>query len=264
MKDFVNPVLLLVVIVLMVWHVVAESDAAADALEVSLLTICVTGVVVDGSLGLARALSRRPAVRSVVWAGVFCVFGCFGWVLCSEGSARHTAGEERQAYRELYRTQLANPLARDAEGENLLTRAAALGEVDVVRRIMSDAQLTEADIDEAGLRAAESNKTAVLDELARRGLSAKAVVQGTPLLHAAAQNAACEAMAWLLARGATPNSRDAEGATPLIHATIAESVPAVQLLLDYGADVRLKDSTGQSPADFARSEELQNLLSEKK
>lgn len=263
MKDFVNPALLLIVIVLMVFRVAAETMAQADDLSVILLTICVTAVLVNGALGLARALTRRPSVKSVLWAGVFFVMGCMAWVLRSTYSGQWGVGEERQAYRELCEKQRENPLARDEEGENLLTRAAALGEVAEVRSIMSDARLTEADISEAGLRAAESNRIEVLDVLARRGLSAKAVVQGTPLLHAAAQNAACEAMEWLLARGATPNSRDAEGATPLIHATIAGSVPAVKLLLEYGADPNLRDSTGQGPADVARSEELQNILAEK-
>lgn len=263
MKDFVNPALLLVVMVLMVFRVVAETTAQADDLTVIMLAICVTAVLVNGALGLARALTRRPSVKPVLWAGVFFVLGCLVWVLRFSYSAELGVGEERQAYRELCEKQQENPLARDEEGENLLTRAAALGEVAAVRSIMSDARLTVADINEAGLRAAESNKIAVLDELARRGLNAKAVVQGTPLLHAAAQNAACEAMEWLLSRGATPNSRDAEGATPLIHAAIAGSVPAVKLLLEYGADPHLRDATGQSPADCARSEELQNILTEK-
>lgn len=258
MKDFVNPVLLLVVIVLMVCRVAVDTPEAADALMVSLFTVCATAVLVDGALGMARALARRASIRLVLWAGVFFVLGCFSWTLkdlaCVERS------EEQQVYQELVRTQSSNPLERDAEGESMLTRAAALGEVEAVHGIMGDPRLTEEDLCEAGMRAAENNKTAVLDELARRGMSAKSAVQGTPLLHAAAQNAACAAMEWLLKRGAQPNSRDAEGATPLIHATLADSAPAVKLLLEYGANPRLRDATGQGPADYARSEEVEELL----
>lgn len=262
MKDFVNPLLLLVLIVLLVFRLAMGPGAQADWLSVSMLTICVTAVVVDGILGLARALMRRSSVRLVLWAGVFFVFACFVWTLRNTYAGTGN-GEERQAYRELRDKQSENPFERDAEGENLLTRAAALGEADVVQSMMSDARLTEADINEAGMRAAEGNRVNVLNVLARRGMSAKAVVNGTPLLHAAAQNAACEAMEWLLRAGAAPNTRDAEGATPLIHATIADSVSAVKLLLEYGADPHLRDFDGQGPADFARSEELQILLAEK-
>lgn len=257
MKDYVNPLLLVVVFGLMACRVVAESDEAVNLLDVSLLSICVTGVVVDGALGLARALAKRPSVRSVVWAGVFFVLACFAWTL---QSVYLPLGEEQQAYREMKETKRQNPLERDAEGENLLTRAAALGDVRVVRDILNEAGLTEEDLNEAGLRAAESNQPAVLDQLARRGMNAKVVVNGTPLLNAAAQNAACDAMEWLLARGATPNTRDAEGATPLIHATIAGSVPAVKMLLEYGADPSLRNTTGHGPLDYARTEELQLLL----
>lgn len=258
MKDFVNPLLLLIVITLMVCRVAAETPDMADVLLLSLLTVCVTAVLVDGAVGLARALARRPSIKPVLWAGVFFVLGCFSWTL--RDVCPFDYGEEQQVYQELVRTSKQNPLERDADGENLLTRAAALGDVDMVRQVMNDARLTQADINEAGLRAAESNKTAVLDELARRGLSAKAEVQGTPLLHAAAQNAACAAMEWLLVRGAPVDSRDEQSATALMHATIADSVPAVKLLLEYGANPRLRDATGQSPADCARSAAIAELL----
>lgn len=260
MKDFVNPTLLLIVIGLMVYRVVAEAPATSDSLSLILLTVCVTAVMVNGALGLARALTRRPSVKSVLWAGAFFVLGCLAWTMRHVSPIYLGSGEERQAYQDLYQTQRENPLERDSEGENLLTRAAALGEVAVVREIMGYDHLTEADINEAGIRAAEGNKTTVLDELARRGLSAKAVVQGTPLLHAAAQNSAREAMEWLMARGADPNSRDADGMTPLMHAAIAGNQGSVQALLAHGANVRLRDNAGYAAEDYARKEELQTLL----
>lgn len=257
MKDFVNPALLFIVIALIAFRVVADGEETASALDISLMTICVTGVVVDGALGLARALARRPSVKNVMWAGGFFVLGCFAWTL---RSINILPGEEKLAYQEMYQTHRQNPLQRDEEGENLLTRAAALGEAKTVQDILNEANPSDEDIKEAGIRAAESNQTRVLDLLAGRGMDPKAAVQGTPLLHAAAQNKACEAMEWLLLRGVNPNTRDSEGTTAMIHAVIADSVPAVQLLLEYGADARLKDTNGQSPADYARSEEMKDLL----
>ena len=126
MKDFVNPALLLIIIVLMVFRVAADTLSTADHLTVILLTLCVTVVLVDGALGLARALTRRPSVWLVLWAGVFFVLACFVWTLRNTYSMGGGFGEERQAYQQLYQTQRENPLVRDDEGENLLTRAAAL------------------------------------------------------------------------------------------------------------------------------------------
>lgn len=257
MKDYVNPVLLLIVIILIACRTIAETPAAADALDLALWTLCATAVLTNGALGLARALSKRPSVFSIIWAVVFFITGCFVWTM---RSAEAEPSEEQQRYRELSATHLNKPLERDSEGENLLTRAAALGQVATVQSIINHAPVQEADLNEAGLRAAEANKVRVLDALAARGLSAKAVVQGTPLLHAAAQNGACEAMEWALVRGALPNSRDDEGTTALIHATLSGSAPAVRLLLEYGADTRMRDTKGYSPADYAHTEELQALL----
>lgn len=257
MKDYVNPILLLLVIILMACRVAVGSESTADMLNILLLSLCVTLVLVNGALGLARALARRPSVAVILWAGVFFVMGCFSWTL---NSISGVLSEEQQAYQELYQQSRDNPLERDAEGESLFTRAASLGQEDVVRDIISRAAPSEDEINEAGLRAAEGNRIKTLEELARRGMSAKATVQGTPLLHGAAQNAACEAMDWLLSRGANPNARDAEGATALIHATIADSAAAVRLLLEYGANPNLRDTKGMSPVDYARSEEITLLL----
>ena len=260
MKDYVNPMLLAVVLVLMACSLVAEADETIEVLQLSVLTLCATGALVDGTLGLARALSRRASVGCVVWGGVFFVLGCVAWAL---SSMSFEASEEQQAYKELRREQPQNPLQRDAEGENVFTRAAALGDVRVVQDVLNHANPSMDDINEAALRAVEGNRLKALEALARRGVTAGTVVDGTPLLCAAAQNGACEVMEWLLNRGAEPNARDAEGVTPLIHATLAGSERAVKLLLAYGADPQLKDTTGTGPQDVARDAALKDILTGK-
>lgn len=254
MKDYVNPFLLLVVVGLMACQASAETEPAAARLSVWILTLCVTGFVVDGALALARAMAHRPSLMSVVWAVVYLVLGSCTWVMHSGPLT-----EEQSAYRQQQQT-VSDPLARDAEGETLLSRAAALGKVDEVRRILNSATPSDLLINEAGLRAAENNHSAVLEELARLGMHSTVSVDGVPLLHAAAQNGACEAMAWLISRGAQVNARDAEGSTPLIQAAASGSVSAVKLLLQHGADLHMRDTSGRSAVDFARSEEMESLL----
>lgn len=253
MKDYANPVLLLAIVVLMACRASAEAEAVAHQLDLWILTLCVTGFVVDGALSLAKALAHRPSLMSVVWSSVFLVLGCCAWAMQAVPPT-----EEQSAY--LQQQAAPDPLARDAEGESLLTRAAALGKAEEVRRILNTSAPSEQEIDEAGMRAAEHNKPAVLEELARLGLRAAAVVDGVPLLHGAAQNGACETMEWLLARGAQVNARDAEGSTPLIQAAVSGNLPAVRLLIEHGADLKLRDTHGKSAVDFARSEEMETLL----
>lgn len=255
MKDYANPVLLLVILVLMACQGAVETAESQNVLEVWVVALCLTGLLVDGALALAQALTRRRPLMCVVWAVVFLVMGCCAWTLRSM-----PLNDEQLAYQE-QKCATSDPLARDAEGETLLSRAAALGKVREVQHILNNYSVPQELLTEAGFRAAENNQLDVLEALARLGMPAGAKLHGTPLLHAAAQNGACEAMKWLLMRGARVNERDdAEGSTALMQATMAESLPAVQLLLSHGADLRLRDSNGMSAADFARTSELEALL----
>lgn len=256
MKDYANPLLLLVVIVLMACRGVADAEATAGHLDAWILSLCVTGVLVDAALALAKSMAHRPSLMNVVWSVAFLILGSCAFALRSV-----PLSEEQTAFLQQYNDRQ-DPFARDAEGETLFTRAAALGKEDVVKSILDSTTPPEELICEAGLRAAESNKVAILDKLARVGMTADASAKGVPLLHAAAQNGACDAIRWLLERGARVNTRDTEGSTPLIQATLAGSVPAVKLLLDHGADKALRDTSGHSAEDFARTEELRELVAQ--
>ena len=256
MKDYANPILLLTIIILMACRSVAETEEIVNALEVWIFILCVSGMLVNGALALAKAMARRRPLMAAVWAVSYMLLGSCAWVM-----REAPVGEEVQAYRELYETHRQNPLERDAEGETLFTRAAALGKEDVVRDTLNHASPTAEQINEAGVRAAEGNKVNILKLLAGMGMKADAAHDGVPLLHAAAQNGSSDAMEWLLDRGANVDARDAEGATPLIHATLSGSAKAVQTLLEYGADTQLRDATGKSPADLAPSVEILQLFS---
>ncbi len=81
---------------------------------------------------------------------------------------------------------------------------------------------------------------------------------GTPL-HAAAQAANEEMVAWLLARGAGVHKKDLRGLTPLDRAALAaspynaKSFPAIaRLLLDRGAEVTLPAAIGLGDTDHIR------------
>jgi len=51
----------------------------------------------------------------------------------------------------------------------------------------------------------------------------------------------------LLARGAQVDAKDAEGEAPIHHACRNRSLPAVQLLLQHGADANVVTSSGSTP-----------------
>jgi len=65
----------------------------------------------------------------------------------------------------------------------------------------------------------------------------------------------------LLARGADPNARDAEGRPPLVSAILGNSVALVGLLLESKADANATDERGWTPLHFAADEVLPQMAS---
>ncbi|MBC6416227.1 MAG: ankyrin repeat domain-containing protein [Rhodospirillales bacterium] len=74
----------------------------------------------------------------------------------------------------------------------------------------------------------------------------------TPLYRAVRSDDA-EAVRTLLAAGANPNARDANGRAPLHEAAEWGNVEAVAALLDGGADSGARSKCGELPVDVLRS-----------
>lgn len=256
MKDYFNPLFTLIIVGGIAWCCATQGGISSSQQEAWVLSLCVVGVLVNGALALARAFTRQLSMGVVVWTAVYFVLGCCAWTMRSipPGIEQAIYDAQRQS------ADQADPLATDAEGESLFTRAASLGKVRDVEHILNTASPTTDQIARAALRAAENNHTAVLKALAGAGLSASALVDGVPLLHAAAQNGACEAMDWLILSGARPDARDASGSTALIQATLSGSLPAVRLLVKRGANPKLRDEDGKRASDYARTSEMNELL----
>lgn len=61
-----------------------------------------------------------------------------------------------------------------------------------------------------------------------------------------------ESVQLMIDRGAAPDSRDANGNTPLMSAAVSGKIENVRLLIAAGADVNGRDIDGQSVLESAR------------
>lgn len=262
MAKFFNPLLLLAVLCAVLGRTMSavadeEVGSVTDAL---LLTLCVTLAVIYLALAVARVLSRRGGAAGVVWGMLYLMMAA---VLFSTAMQRPAGDELSEAYRRHYDAwrQGADPCAADEAGDSLLTLAATLGKVDVLRRLLEEPSAVPAEQKaRAALLAASARREKSLDMLLDAGVGVNEPIEGSTLLCAAAQSACAPVVTLLLHRGAAPDLADAEGATPLMYAAMAQDVPCVRLLLEAGADPKRCNAEGRNAASFSAHTDINRLL----
>ena len=151
-----------------------------------------------------------------------------------------------------------NVNARDAQGTPVLMIALGNDRIDTARLLIrhgADVNASDANGWVPLHRVAETGNLDLAQLLVKKGakLNAKNRHGETPL-HIAAQSGQNDMAAFLLARGASVNARRDSGATPLIYAV--EHPDTVKLLLDKGADPKIKEKTGDSILDFIDNDSM--------
>ena len=149
-----------------------------------------------------------------------------------------------------------------------LADAARRGDAESVRRLVAakaDVNEPQGDGTTALHWAAYNDDVESADVLIRAGAKVQATTRNgavTPLL-LAATNGSAGVVKLLLAAGADPNARSADGATPLMTAAASGSVDAVRFLLDRGADVNAADTArGQTALMFAAAADRAPVVAE--
>lgn len=263
MKDYANPLLLLIVIALLSWKVSVGIETP-NSVEVWLLTLCATGFVVNGLLGIARALANRKALMSVIWSVVYLVFCSCSWVTLRQEKDYRA---ELKAYNELNAQWQdgKNPFSLvDAEGRSLLELAAILGKKMAVRGLLAQPEAAEAAevILKAAINAAENGHHELLRILAQQkgGFDFDRLCDGRSPLIAAVLNNNQKCTEVLLQLKANPNMCDENGVSPLMHAVINDNRAIASELMKYGANPFLKDFTGRDAASCSRSDLMDAIL----
>ena len=264
MKDFVNPLLLLIVIVLLSWKISAGMEAPSTV-EVWLLTLCATGFAVNLLLCIAQLLTKRKSLMSFVWCTVHIIFFCCAWVVLGQEKDYRDEAEAYNALNAKWEQGKVNPYVLvDDDGRSLLELAAILGKKMVIRKLLAqpEAAQSETIILRAAVAAAENGRHELLPILtnSNQGIDFNKIIDGKTLLIAAvlSDNITCAKV--LLDLKANPNLCDENGVSPLMHAVIDNNRSMARLLMDYGADPYLKDHTGRHAASCSRSELMDAVL----
>lgn len=263
MKDYANPILLLVITALLAWCMTGGTESATALSDPSLwlLTLCATGCLVNGLLCLARGLAHRPMLAGAVWSMVHLLVGCCAWVYLSQDT-----GIDREAaakYREYIADTGRSPYAADDTGDSTLTLAAAMGKDGVVRRMLAKHPHGEAEqpvLLHAARQAAQNGHDGVLRHLLAAGVPPAADTEGEPLLITAVNSGKTKAALALLDAGADINCADADGNTPLHHAAVNGDFAMTKLLLTRGADRTRTNAAGHRPADCTTHTNISDLL----
>lgn len=85
---------------------------------------------------------------------------------------------------------------------------------------------------------------------------------GTTLLSEAAAGGQVDAVSWLLAKGAHPNSLGEFSRTPIWRACFLGHAPVVSLLLEGGGDPRIASESGEAAKNVASTDEIKAILAE--
>ncbi|MEQ2008374.1 MAG: ankyrin repeat domain-containing protein [Limisphaerales bacterium] len=83
---------------------------------------------------------------------------------------------------------------------------------------------------------------------------------GSTPLHFAAYNRQADAVRFLLAQGADPNSQNRTGTTPLLDAIGGGSAECVELLLRAGANPRVRNRQGFTPLALAKRQRRETII----
>lgn len=263
MRDYANPVLLLVITALFAWAMSAAPDSESVWLQpgVWLLTVCATGCMVNALLALARGLAHRPVMAGMVWSMVYLVLGSCAWVYLSQDDGVNR--EDLAKYRTLIAQKDLSPYAADDEGDTLLSLAAGLGKDSVVRRLLANNPHGAAEqraLIHAAWYAAQHGRDKALLRLLEAGVSPDADYADGTLLTTAVNSGKKKVVLVLLERGAQVNRTDAAGNTPFLHAVLNRDVVTARLLRERGADPDIPNREGRRAADYSVSDKTDALI----
>lgn len=263
MRDYFNPLVLLIVVAVFAWGMSGEPGAGVWA-----MMLCVTAFLVNGALCLARILTHRAALMSVIWSAAYLILGSCAWVML-QTPVQDEYEDEKKAFQyclQEWKNHGKSPFdAVLQERECLVVLAAGLGKQKLLTELLAlpEARQNAAVLQQAAAAAVENGKLQTLRLLLQNGVSADAVVDGTSLLSVAVIQSRREVVEYLLECGAKADCTDADGISAVMHAVINDDLPSVRLLMRHGANPAAQAPDGRDAYSCSRTAEMDAALMKK-
>lgn len=229
------------------------------------LALCVTAVLVNGALCLARLFVHRPGVMGVVWTAAYLILGSCAWVM-QQTPATDVYEEEKEALTEQLREwkeKGKSPFSSaQQEQDCLVVLAAGLGRHKLLSDLLAlpEAARNIALLEQAARTAVENGQRRTLLLLLEKGVSTDAMPDGGSLLSAAVIQGQRKMVSLLLECGANADRTDADGVPPIMHAVINDDLPTARLLMQHGANPGIMPPDGRNAFSCSRTEEMDAVL----
>lgn len=264
MRDYFNPLVLLVVVGMFAWGMLDAEGSGINA-GVWAMAVCVSAFLVNGALSLARLITHRPSLMGVVWSVAYLILSACSWVMLYAPETDVYAEEKSALKAQLsaWKELGASPFASaQQERDCLLVLAAGLGKNQLLRELLAlpEAAQNMDVLQRAAHAAVENGRRKSLQLLLEAGVSADARVVGVSLLCSAAVNGHRDMALLLLERGANPNGADADGIPPIMHAVINDDLPMARILMQAGANPAAKAPDGRDAHSCSRTAEMDDIL----
>lgn len=243
LKSFINPLLFVVLLGL----AVGIACGMDDMILAGAVGLASAAFIANATLAVAKALTQRAVFASSMWS---IAFAAMLGLLLSGSLIKPSVQFDEEVWS--FSAEVDDPDAAYA-----LLKSVALGKTSELPPEW-DAAGEEALV--ATFVALEYKNERFLRNMLKAGISPDALLEGSTLLGSAVVTNHLPCMRIILEAGAKPDLMGGDDMSPLMSAALGSNADAIELLIKFGANPALKNSSGSDAKSYARTSRIAEML----